>query len=340
MKRQLRVITNSELRTYRRCQREHHFAYNLGIRPTADAEALHFGRLWHLAQEELWGGFGLEAAIYAATSHASDEYEGAKLRVLLTGYVARWGGPPGDVVAVEKEFRAPMVNPTTGAASRTFQLGGKLDVLRKAWFVEHKTTSEEIGPGSLYWRRLVLDSQVSTYYAGARALGVEVEGCVYDVVRKPSLRPSQVAVVDSDGVKVVRDATGDRVRTKDGKKWRQTGDAELGYALQTRPETPGEYEARLTEDVAANPDRYYQRGEVVRLEAEERDYAIEVWQLTRAMRESVLSDSHPRNADACQRYGRLCGYFDVCCGTASIEDTSRFEHVDNVHQELSIEAAE
>jgi hypothetical protein len=117
----LRVITNSELRVFRRCQKEHHLSYRLGIRPIEDAEAMRdrrVGTLMHLGLEVLWSGDSLDAALLAAAQGAVDAYEAAKVRVLLRGYEARWGAPGSDVVRVEREFRAPLVNPDTGAASR------------------------------------------------------------------------------------------------------------------------------------------------------------------------------------------------------------------------------
>jgi hypothetical protein len=70
-----------------------------------------------------------------------------------------------------------LINPATGRASQTRQLGGKLDVLvrdqdSRALIIEHKTSSEDLGPGSDYWRRLRMDPQISTYFVGARALGI------------------------------------------------------------------------------------------------------------------------------------------------------------------------
>lgn len=321
----------------RRCPREHHLAYELGYRPIEDAESLRFGSLWHIGLELWWMGAGVESVIERATCGAADPFEAAKLRVLLRGYDARWLSerPRYEVIGVEHEFRAPLRNPDTGAASRTFELGGKIDVLFIRSFMEHKTTSEEIGPGSNYWRRLTLDPQISTYYVGAKASGRDMDACVYDVVRKPALRPSQVPVKDQDGVKIVLDATGERVRTKDGKKWRQTADTEQGFVLQTRSETPDEYEQRLLEEVASNPDKYYQRGEIVRLEADEREAALDAWQTARAIREAELAQAWPRNPDACSRYGRMCGFFGVCTGVESLEDDARFRRVENVHQELS-----
>lgn len=335
----LRVVTNSEQKTFRRCVREHHLTYRLGYRSTEDAEALRFGTMAHVGLEAWWLGHGIDAAVAAAVVGAVDEYEAAKVRVLLRGYDARWGGESHDVVAVEREFRAPLVNPASGRASQTFVLGGKMDVLLRSKFVEHKTTSQDIGVGSVYWQKLQIDSQVSTYYAGAKSCGVEPQACIYDVIRKPGIRPASIAVTDADGVKVVIGANGERVRTKDGKKWRETGDTAQGYVLQTRPETADEYEARLVDEVAANPDKYFQRGEVVRLEAEEREAAFDTWQTTRAMRNAELSGSYPRNADACERFGRLCSFFGVCTGSESLDDAAKFERLENVHQELSAESS-
>lgn len=335
MKTRLTVLTNSQMRTYRRCAREHHYAYELGYRAKEDAESLRFGTLIHVGREALWLGKGVDAAISAAVVGAADEYEAAKVGVLMAGYDARWGAEYHDqVVSVEREFRAPLVNPLTGAASRTFVLGGKMDVLLRDRFVEHKTTSEDIGQGSTYWQRLQMDSQVSTYYAGAKSLGHEVHGCVYDVIKKPGIRPAQTPVYE-DGAKVVLDANGARVRTANGKKWRETGDAERGYVLQTRPETAEEYAARLADDVADKPGAYYQRGEVVRLEREEYEAQLDAWQTAYLIRDADARQSWPRNPDACHRYGRMCSYFAVCTGQTTLEDESRYQHVDNVHAELS-----
>lgn len=335
----LRTVTNSEITTRRRCAREHFYAYILCMRPVEDVEALRFGTAWHLVMELYWAGHPIDVAIAGGLTRLTDPFERAKLRVLLMGYVARWGEElMNEVVAVEQEFRARIVNPETGIASRLYQLGGKLDVVLTRRFVEHKTTSEDIGFGSVYWRVLTLNSQVSTYHAGARALGHEVDACIYDVVRKPSKRPTQVPIVE-DGAKVVLDANGERVRVKNGNKWRETGDAEKGYVLQTRDETPEEYQARLAEDVAQSPDKYFQRGEVVRLEDEERESMLDIYNAVKSMHIDTTADRHPRNSDACRRYGRICPYFSVCCREASLNDSTRFVRVENRHQELTEDAA-
>lgn len=314
----LRVLTNSELTCRRRCAREHHISYELGYRPIEDAEALRFGTMWHVGMEAWWLGHSIEDVITLAVRGAADPYEAARLRVLLRGYDARWAHERSnyELVGVEREFRAPLVNPETGAASRTFELAGKLDVLFTHSFMEHKTTSEEIGVGSTYWRKLTLDPQVSTYYAGSRALGHDPTACVYDVVKKLALRPLKATPAES------------RKYTKQGHL----------YANQReQDETVEDYELRCAEEIVSNPDKYYQRGEIVRLEHEEREAQLDAWQHARSIRESELAGAWPRNPDACSRFGRVCGYLDVCCGTASLDDASRFQRVARVHQELSAE---
>ncbi len=249
------------------------------------------------------------------------------------------------MLAVEAEFVADLRNPETGAASKTFQLGGKLDVLvrdlrdRRIFIVEHKTSSEDISLGSFYWRRLMLNAQISAYMVGARALGVEPDGVLYDVIGKPDLRPRAVPVVDDDGVKIVLDASGVRVRTKDGKKWRETADTAQGFVLQTRPETVDEYRARVAEAISADPSRYFARGVVVRLESEDREAAFDAWQTATNIREGRAAERYPRNPDACAMYNSTCSYFDVCSGQTSIEDTYRYERVSARHAELSRDVA-
>ncbi len=344
----LPVITNSQMKTFRRCAREHQLSYTLGYRPAQTAEALRFGTLLHLGLEAWWKapeGERLEHALAALDDGESDAYERARASAMLRGYDARWCDEPYDVISVEAEFRTALVNPESGAPSRTYVLGGKLDVLvvdrrdGRPRLVEHKTSSEDISDGSDYWKRLLLDPQVSTYFAGSRALGHEIAECVYDVLGKPGQRPSSVALRDADGSKIVHDASGERVRTKDGKKWRESGDTALGYVLQTRPETPDEHYERVLAAIAEDPSRYYRRGKVVRLEAEEADAAHDAWHTARMIREAELAGRWTRNPDSCVRFGRTCSFFPVCTGTASLDDPTLFRRVENPHEELTTEAA-
>ncbi len=207
----------------------------------------------------------------------------------------------------------------------------------KCYLLETKTTAEDLSQGSTFWKRTFLDPQLSLYIPAIRKLGHDPHGAVYDVLRKPDQRPGTIPLLDDDGIKIVHDAAGQRVRTKDGKKWRQTGDTELGYALQSRPETPEEYGARCLEAIAENPAKYYARGVVVRLEADEREAAQDMWTTAGLMRDARRLNMYPRNVDACISWGRECDYLSVCAGMMDLNDPLFFRFEEDIHEELAEE---
>lgn len=59
------------------------------------------------------------------------------------------------------------------------------------YLLETKTSGEDISPGSMYWRKLLLDNQVSMYINAFRQQGMDVAGVVYDVIGKTRLRPGK-----------------------------------------------------------------------------------------------------------------------------------------------------
>jgi hypothetical protein len=218
---------------------------------------------------------------------------------------------------VEVEFVAPLLNPGTIAKSKTFELSGKLDAVAKKesryFLVEHKTTGDSIAPESDYWAALSIDGQVSGYFVGADASGYDCIECMYDVIKRPDLRPHKATPLEN------------RKYTKDGKLYatqRDTDEGELEFAY------------RLKEDIDSRPDHYFQRRIISRSSDDMVDYMYDMWATAREIRNSQLSGRWPRNPKACIRFGR-CEYFGVCTKCESIEDTSLFEKVENVHQEFS-----
>ena len=344
----LQLLTNSRRNSFSACHRKHYFEYELAARPVSSAESLRFGTLIHAGLEAwllaLWQGpdaalrAGLAAILANAPQAEADAHVQAVAQAMIEGYHARWIAEDMEVLAVEQHYNIPLVNPDTQGVSRTWQLSGKIDgIVRtadgKVRILEHKTTSDQLDADSRYWTKLAIDGQVSGYYMGSKALGYEVEGCVYDVLRKPALRPTQVPVLDEDGTKIVLDANGERVRTKDGKKWRETGDTAQGFVLQVRTETPEELHDRLAADIAANPDRYFRRLEVPRLEADLVEYLSDMWAVGREIAEAQVTRRWPKNPRSCDNYG-ACPYFEVCAGRESIDNPYVFRR-GPTHPELA-----
>jgi hypothetical protein len=324
----LPVITTSEVRCFQRCRREHLLRYRMKLRPVVEQENLRFGSLVHKGLEAWWRAWPSEDALDIAIEAMQpaegvevDAYELVRAEELLRGYHHRWRDQGYEVLGVEETFVDRIVNPMTGAASRTAAFSGKIDALvrelstGRVLVVEHKTSSEDISLGSAYWRRLRLDPQVSNYFIGGRALGHNVVGCLYDVLGKPGLRPAKATPVEA-------------------RKYRKT-DGKLYENQRENDETVDEYRVRVREKIASEPEAFFARGEVVRSEDDEHDAAQDLFWTARDMREAELAGRFPRNPSGCVRYGYTCDFFDVCTHVASADDPTRFRVAETEHEELT-----
>jgi hypothetical protein len=320
----MQILTSSRMRAFRRCARYHHLKYERMVERVGErGGALRVGSLFHRAlaawlEAHLGGHTAREALSWALTAiarHAQEEecdpFDVAKVRAMVRGYDARWGGEDRYAVKeIEREYRAPLRHPESGRRSRAFVLGGKVDAIvedledGRVYVVEHKTTSEDLSPGSDYWVRLRIDSQISNYYEGAAALGYQVDGCIYDVAKRPGLRPLQA------------------------------------NARRAQPEAPEEYEARCLASLAEAADGAYGRGVVIRLDEEMRSFRWDAWHTARLMRDAERLGMHPRNDDACNMFNRACEYLDVCAGVAPADDPVLYTVRARRHPELSSDEAQ
>lgn len=342
-----RVLTNSRFAALRTCQRLHHYKYGLGYRPVERAHALRFGSFVHAALEA-WsraerGDTQLAAALDAIETavvrarrdnEEIDAYDVARARALVGAYDTRWVDADLEWLAVEAPFAVPLRNPATGRPSPLWEVRGKMDGIARevstgyVYVVERKTSGEDIGLGSTYWSVLTLDAQVSIYLDAARTLGHDARGVLYDVVGKPGLKPYEATPPEE------RKYTSKPSKLADGTV-RPAGSLYAGQ--RERAETPEEFEARLTDHVAENPDRYFRRGEIVRLEDEVEEARFDLWQLAQQLRESERAGRYPRNPGACRAFRRMCAFFPVCSRQGSLDDTTLYRRLDNVHPELEVE---
>ena len=265
----------------------------------------------------------------------------AKARALFLGWATAFNPTleQYDVLEVESEFTFPLLNPETESASRTFVEAGKIDgVLRHkitgvVKVLEHKTTADSIDPESNYWGRLTMDTQISKYLLSLRNRGLDANTVVYDVVKKPAYKLGNVAILDEDGTKIVIGSDGERVRTKDGKKWRQTGDTDAGYTLMTRPETLAELSHRVLNEITEKPDAYFSVREIARSDADLLEYMNDAWAMSQQLLYFRNRKLWPRNPSACTQFG-TCEFFDLCAGRATV-DNIRFGN-GTQHPELKL----
>jgi hypothetical protein len=359
-----RLLTNSRMTCAKTCLKKHYWAYELGLRPAVDAKPLRMGRAVHRAVEFHAKGMTGDEAILAMLA----EFDAAKpvfvgpesepdwnieretVVRLLGGYFWRWGEMSLEHLAVEKVFEGPINNPETGGTSRTFGVSGMIDGIvllpdGRLAVKEVKTCSDDIAdPASDYWLRLRIDQQISLYFRAAERMAAAGElpeapqTILYDVIRKPAIGPLLIPILDENGIKIVADEkTGERIFKANGEP-RQSGDKEKGWVLQSRRQTPEEYGERLTADIGANPDFYYQRKEIPRVQSDLDDFDLELWQMSRMLGDCQRFARWPRNTSACIGFGK-CPYFGLCTSgwkpTGEADVPQGYARLQNVHPELS-----
>lgn len=317
--RKLEVITNSECKAKRTCARLHWYKYILGYRTIFKALPLVFGTAFHAALEIWWRTAGnLSKALEAFVGVDLNKYDLIRAEELMRGYHMRWSDEEITVLGVELEFTADIVHPDTGETLDT-KLGGKVDAVaqvgKHVLLPEHKTSGEDVSPGSNYWRVLLSDPQVSTYLYGSRSLGFNASGVLYDVIWKGDIKPKLAT-------------------PEENKKYTKAG---VLYARQREDDEPvEEFRERLRTHIAENPDRYYRREEIIRLEHDMDEAALDLWDTATAIEHTRNNPDErtTRSPESCRNYGRLCDFYGVCWEGEDLESSTRFEKVARIHTEL------
>lgn len=328
------ILTQTRVRTFLRCRQAHAYRFELGI-VREPSGALRFGQWFHWCVDS-WNRGADYADITAVVDQTWGAYVGAaqtpdeahdrgvelvKLKTLFRAYCNRWGEADLHVVASELPFDTDLIDPETRAASKTFRHQGKIDALIKLAdgrlaVMETKTTGEDIGDDAEYWKRLRLDTQISSYVVAARKLGHDVSTILYDVIRKPLIEPLLIDQLDAEGCKIVVDEKDVRVYLDSGKP-RQSPDAARGWRKLSRRQTPDEYGERLTADVDSRPAWYFQRREIPRLQSDIEECESLLWDVAKDIRDAQLKCRHYRNVDAC-RNPFPCEYIPLCYGGVDI----------------------
>ena len=279
------TFTNGSLTCFRACPRRYELSHVLKLRPAEVSYPIAVGRAFHTALET------------GECPPMDSAYDMAIVAAMVARYREVW--PVLDIIAREVPFWIDV----NGIA-----YGGVIDaIIRLAdgrlAVAEYKTTSEDFSAGSDYWVRLRLDSQITGYVVAARALGYAVETVLYDVTRRPAIRPLKA----SKEIKLKKDGT--------------------PYAnCRLTDETPEEYAARCVE--ALTPE-CFARHEIARL-----DDDLELWAKDLALQsEAVAAARWYRNTDACDaRF--TCDYLSICHLSEPGVPTG-FIRVDDIHPEVS-----
>lgn len=266
---------------------------------------------WLVQEERIERSRDALAAMSAAADelgYPRDSYDWALLQVAVVGYAAMYNDHPHHwkTLMVEAKFAfdvAPGV-----------EFVGRIDgMLQRAdgtnWLIEHKTTAAKIDPASRYWDRLALDAQISAYYLGSKSMGYDINGCIYDVIRIPPVKP--------------------HLATPEGRR-KYKANGELYANQRDRDEPLSDYRERIFDTIKEGPPSdYYARRTITRLDSElERSHnnLLAAGELVQLIVDKVATkgvNATLQNDKACHQFG-VCEYWDVCNGAASIDDNLRF----------------
>jgi len=318
--------------------------YVLGVRPASSTVAQGVGSAVHNAIDARFKGADIDEVCRTAqgVQHNGEdlEYDRWTAYTLAHQYCWRWGHlretNPTDMMfdrclASEIAFELPI------PGVRGLRVAGKIDRIvqltdGRIVIAETKTCSEDIEPGSLYWQVAEIDTQETLYVWAARKMGYNVNSVIRDVIRKPTIRPKQIPHLDGDGLKIVLDASGQRVYLKNGKP-RQSAEDDT-QKLQARIETPQEFAARLHQDTVDRPDFYYQRRELPRMDSEVAELENDLRGVANAIRDAGKYGRHYRSTSACRSYGG-CEYLSVCKTFSENDTPAGFVRVTDIHPELT-----
>ena len=341
------VLTNSRLACFRACPRKHYLRYELGLRPAEQGSALRVGSAFHRALEARAKGEDVEGAL---AQGIDDPFDLALVAAMFYRHERRWANEPLEVVASELAFDLPLRNPETGAATPVWRIAGVIDAIvrladGRLAVKEVKTTRRDFTVGSDYWVRLRLDPQLSIYVVAARELGFPVETVLYDVTRRPELKPLKATPV------------GERKYTKKDSKLKDGTVRPAGslYADQRETdETPEEFTVRVAKDIAGRPDHHFARIELARLDQDLEECARDVWRLQRVIRDcqleserAVVRGQRPtvawaKSPDACMGNGFTCEFLSTCTENRPVETETPegLVRIADIHPELTKHATE
>lgn len=268
-------LSASSIRLFLKCPRCWYLKYQVGIRPLVEDDERRTGTAYHRMHELRGKGMAPTDAVgivLGENAPAGHDTALRKAAALFLGHCAVYPEPLDASAEYELDFEIPLGRHT--AIGRIDRL--VLDSTDNgASVLDYKTTAQSLEATSQYWDTLRFDWQTRLYALAAAQLKGRCAKVVYDVARKPGIRPRMT----------------DR-KTK---------------AL----ETPVEYMQRLMNTLAEDPDNYYVRREVPVLESDLRETQREFAAIGDAIQHCIDTGGWYRNS-LVESYGGHGDLAPVC----------------------------
>ena len=300
------VSTYSMWRLFRNCRKAVDWRYLQQLVPLDRDRNLHFGSIiheclqaWH-QRRDLAEVLALIGAL--CPNRLQDENQRRDWHLATAMMTAYAGITPADdfeIVALEKNFEGPIVNPATGrrlAQFRARRQGG--------WHRPHRRRATSFSnirlPAQLdgdYLEKLWTDFQITIYaHYIEQTMGIPVTGILYNVLVKAKLQQGK----------------GETEEEYQARRAELLAKSKTGKTTAKRklPESDDEFQQRLAEKYA-DPEMFHR--EMLYLSRDRFDVLrSELWELTQAFLDARRRGVFYQNTAFCFNYQRPCTYFPVC----------------------------
>ena len=287
-------VSHSGMACFRECPHKFYLSRIENIQPVETGRALGFGNAMHSALAAIWEGregwasWWVEACKEYNLS-SEDQILGI---LLLKGYIVRYKIPEG--AKVEEHFDVGVLNPM-GYTDPHFTFQGYVDAETPDYVLDHKTTSSNITP--TYLKKLHRSPQAEEYLIAAQDRGSKATYAIWDIIKSNAV-PRRTATPEHE-----------REFYKRKGKYGDVGDPKPGTYLQD--ETWEEYEQRIVDMIAADPDTFYVREEIHKTEEELDRRRYDIWATAKQIEMAKYNEAWPRNEAGCDKYGG-CEYAPIC----------------------------
>ncbi len=321
------ISTYSMWSLFRNCRKAFEWRYLQELVPLERDRNLALGTVIHQSLEVWHSTRQLDAVLdavdraYPSRNQEADQKRDWHLATaMMRGYAARYAEEEFEVVALEKTFAGKIVNPATGASSRSFTLAGKVDgVVRigdEHYLLEHKTASQL---GGDYLERLWTDFQIVLYSRYIeQTLGIRLAGVLYNVLLKARLSQGH----------------GETEAEYEARRAALVAKSKTGRTTAKRklPESDEAFQKRLAIKYA-EPEMFHRERLYLSRDRFE-ELQAELWELTQAYLEARRRGVFYQNTAFCFHYRRPCAYLPLCqSGGSPVVAENLYQKV-TPHEEL------
>lgn len=299
------TTTYSMWALFRNCRKAVDWRYLQQLVPLQRDRNLHFGSIIHECLQAWHQRRDLDEVLAVVNRLCSNRLQDENQRrdwhlatAIMRAYAGRHATDDFEIIALEKNFEASIVNPATGAASRSFMLAGKVDGIVRIggeyFILEHKTASQVDGD---YLEKLWTDFQITIYaHYVEQTMGIPITGILYNVLVKAKLQQGKGETEEEFQERRAELLA----KSKTGKT----------TAKRKLPESDEDFQQRLAEKYA-DPEMFHR--EMLYLSRDRFEILrAELWELTQAFLEARRRGIFYQNTAFCFNYQRPCAYFPLC----------------------------